>query len=67
MKGLKDTIVGGAFLTSGSIGVAVDGLEETIFGLYNTGIYEHKDIYYVFMLFVILGATHICLGFFEVS
>lgn len=64
MKGIKEIIVGIGFLISGSLGVAIGNLEETIF--YSTpraDAFTPSITYFLFSFFIIIGVIYIILGF----
>lgn len=64
MRKLKAVITGIGFIISGSIGVALGNIEETIFYSNSTnGIYKHSPTYYLFMFFILFGFIYLLIGF----
>jgi Na+/H+ antiporter NhaC len=66
MKGLKSIITGIGLIISGTIGVSMGNLEETLFyssKLADTSVYKHSPMYYLFMIYLIIGFIYLIRGF----
>jgi hypothetical protein len=61
MKNLSIIIIGCTFLLSGSLGLAIENLSETILQT-NAAIYSTSLLYYLFIIFIFLGIFLIIFG-----